>query len=374
MISTCPKCCTSYADPELAFCFADGTPLVEVEPGGEQWSEGARLIQENSKAGGKQRRRRWWRRIALGGVTTVLLAMVFTKSFSVETTAPPPPPLQYPSLPQGLLLPAEPASEAASPLPSPSDFPSPSPSPSLSTLSPSPARPDDSSPSPSPSSTPSPSPSPSPFLLPSPTSTPPVVFYKISGRVISASGPIGGVRVRLEGSKLTATTTDTNGYYTFSQLRAGGSYTIAPVAQMSFSPTSRSFNDLRRDESADFVALVKPREETQIPTPKTECSDSDKERIAANLISSFAAQWRRKIEQERSRIIAATFGVEVQSAVATLGPIEFQSTFTKCSAAVVTARYTWQVKADLPQGVKTVTVPGVKRFACGKVFGPWICN
>jgi hypothetical protein len=180
--------------------------------------------------------------------------------------------------------------------------------------------------------------------------------------------------MRLEGSKLTSTTTDANGYYSFSQLLAGGSYIITPVAQTSVNPTSRSFSNLRRDESADFVAAVKPREEIQIPTPREECSYADTERIGANLIASFGPQWRRRIEQERSQIIVATFG-DVQSAVATLVSLEFQPTFTNCSAAVITARYAWQVKADLPQGLKTVTVPRVRRFRCGKLPGGiWVCN
>jgi hypothetical protein len=181
--------------------------------------------------------------------------------------------------------------------------------------------------------------------------------------------------MRLEGSKLTSTTTDANGYYTFSQLIAGGSYTITPVAQTSFSPTSRPFNNLRQDESADFVALVKPREETQTPTPSAECSDFDKERLAANLIATFGPQWRRNIEQEeRSRIIATAFGGEVKTAVATLGPFGFRSVVPTCSTAIITARYVWQVKADLPQGVKAVIVPGAKTFICGKGFGGWTCG
>ena len=192
---------------------------------------------------------------------------------------------------------------------------------------------------------------------------------------MSASGPIGGVKMRLEGSKLTSTTTDANGYYSFGQLISGGSYIITPVAQTSVSPTSRSFSDLRRDESADFVATVKPREETQSPPPREECSDFDKERIVANLIASFAPQWRRNIEQEEhSRVIAMAFGREVQTAVATLGPFGFRSAVPTCSTAIITARYVWQVKADLPQGVKAVTVQKVKRFVCGKVFGAWVCN
>src|SRR6185503_419457 len=131
MIRTCPKCRAYYADADLAFCFADGMPLVDVDPNGEQWSEGSRVIQENATAGRKQIRRRWWRRIVLATLTTVLLAMAVTKSFTVETTKPrlkdpSRPQLQNQSAPPGLFLPEEPASDAATPLPStsPSDFPS----------------------------------------------------------------------------------------------------------------------------------------------------------------------------------------------------------------------------------------------------------
>ena len=189
-----------------------------------------------------------------------------------------------------------------------------------------------------------------------------------------AGQPINGVRVRLEGSMLTTTTTDANGHYTFSSLRAGGSYTITPQAKTSFTPASRSFNDLRRDESADFVAAAKQKEDTQATTPASECSDSERERIGAGLITSFAAQWRSTIDRERSKILATTVGADVKTAVATLGRIEFRPTITTCSAAFITATYEWQVKADLPQGPKAVTVPRVKRFVCGNGgYAGWFC-
>jgi len=196
--------------------------------------------------------------------------------------------------------------------------------------------------------------------------------YKISGRVMSASQPLSGVKVILEGSMLTSTTTDADGSYTFTKLRAGGTYTITPRAKASFSPPSRSFNNLRRDESADFVGPAK-REEKETPTT-TECSDSEKQRVGASLIAKFAAQWRRTIERDRARIIAATVGVDNRNAEARLGEIEFRPAFTRCSSAVITASYAWEVKVDLAQGVKAVTVPKVKRFACGKVLGAWVCN
>lgn len=189
-----------------------------------------------------------------------------------------------------------------------------------------------------------------------------------------AGRPINGVKVRLEGSVLTTTTTDANGNYTFSTLRAGGNYTITPQAQTSFSPASRSFDDLRRDESADFVAVAKQKEDTQTQTPRSECSDSERERIGAGLVASYGARWRSAIDRERSQIIAATVGVDVKTAVATLGRIEFRPAVAMCSAAVITAKYEWQVKADLPQGFKAVTVPRVKRFVCGnRGLAGWSC-
>jgi hypothetical protein len=204
MIRTCPKCGAYYADVQLAFCFADGAPLVDVDPSSEQWREGSRSVQDKTAQLRKQRWWRVWRTLALSGLTTVLLATVFTRSFTVETTAPPPVTISW------------------------------------------------------------------------------------------SRGPV--------------------------------------------------------------------------------CSDSDRERIGANLVATFARQWRRAIERERPQIVATAFGSDIQNAVATLGTIEFQPTLRKCSAAVIAARYAWQVKADLPQGVKAASVPRVKRFACRKVPGEWICN
>ena len=76
MIRTCPKCGDYYADASLAFCLADGTPLVDVEPLGENWSEGARVIEEKGNALRKQKRRLKWRRFMLSAMTTLIVVMV----------------------------------------------------------------------------------------------------------------------------------------------------------------------------------------------------------------------------------------------------------------------------------------------------------
>ena len=114
----------------------------------------------------------------------------------------------------------------------------------------------------------------------------PQEVYKISGRVTSATQPLAGVKVKLEGSKLTSVTTDIDGNYTFADLRAGGSYTITPQAFTSFKPPSRFFDNLRRNEVADFLGS----------TPPPECSETEKERILSSLIARFGELWRRNIE------------------------------------------------------------------------------
>jgi hypothetical protein len=197
--------------------------------------------------------------------------------------------------------------------------------------------------------------------------------HRINGRVTDEWGPLAGVKIALEGSRLTSTTTDTNGNYIFSDLRADGSYTITPKTQRKFKPPSRSFSNLAHDASADFLGLG-PRDQTSTTTTTPDCSETEKEGIGAKLVANFREAWRRNIERERSRIIAETVKMDVKNTVANLGPIEFQPMVTKCSAVLVTARYSWQVKADLPQGLKVVDVPKVKRFACARVLGAWVCN
>jgi len=484
---TCPKCGAYYSDVQLAFCLADGTPLADVSPHSEKWSNGSRTIEEKAKRLRNQKRKLMRRWILVGAMTTLTLTMAVANSFTVETTTPrDKPPIPVPSASSSL-----PVSQS---LPESAFWPTP--------------------PSPSASPSPSLSVSPSPTLvhkisgrvmsagqpiggikimlegsLPTSTTTdangnyvfsnlrdggrytitpggkmnfmppsrsfnnlredgsadfsvPPEVYkisgrvmsagqpidgvqimltgaktastrtnasgnftfnelqvggnytitpgvkmnftpasrsfnnlrqneaadfsvpleaYKISGRVMSATQPLAGVKVRLEGLKLTSVTTDVDGNYTFADLSAGGSYTITPQASTSFKPASRSFDNLRRNEVANFLGSTPPRE----------CSETEKERIGSSLIARFAELWQRNIERERSRIISEA--VDVKNAVATLERIEFQPTVTTCSAALVTARYSWQVKADLPQGLKVVNVPKVKRFSCTNLLGGWRC-
>lgn len=73
MLRTCPRCGDFYADASLLFCLADGTPLVDVDPHGESWTEGARVVEEKERALRRRTRRLRLRRALL--ITTTMLIM-----------------------------------------------------------------------------------------------------------------------------------------------------------------------------------------------------------------------------------------------------------------------------------------------------------
>jgi hypothetical protein len=101
-----------------------------------------------------------------------------------------------------------------------------------------------------------------------------------------------------------------------------------------------------------------------------ECSDADKGRERQVIMERFGPMWRRKIEAERQKVITenAPQGVPAE---ASLGPIEYQSTFLRnCTASFFTARYVWQITSAV--GNKRVSKE--KRFACAKLGGIWLCN
>lgn len=95
---------------------------------------------------------------------------------------------------------------------------------------------------------------------------------------MDGSQPLGGLKITIAGSKLTSTTTNANGNYSFSDLRSGGSYTITPRGEMNFTPPNRSFDNLRQDETADFTGNVRRDSES-------ECQD-DKV-IVKRIVSAF---------------------------------------------------------------------------------------
>ena len=78
--------------------------------------------------------------------------------------------------------------------------------------------------------------------------------HGISGRVSHANDAgMAGVGVTLSGAQAGSAVTDAQGNYSFTNLPAGGSYTIAVALQHhSFTPASRSFDDLGADARALF--------------------------------------------------------------------------------------------------------------------------
>jgi Carboxypeptidase regulatory-like domain len=70
---------------------------------------------------------------------------------------------------------------------------------------------------------------------------------KPSGEVLA------GVTIVLSGSQIEATTSGTDGAYSFT-VNAGGNYTLAASkANYALSPQSQTFNDLGADQTADFM-------------------------------------------------------------------------------------------------------------------------
>jgi hypothetical protein len=76
MMRICPKCGTYYAADSLAFCRADGAPLVNVEPNSKNWSEGKRVVEEQTKTLRKQTRRVKLRRILTMSMSMTMITMV----------------------------------------------------------------------------------------------------------------------------------------------------------------------------------------------------------------------------------------------------------------------------------------------------------
>lgn len=185
----------------------------------------------------------------------------------------------------------------------------------------------------------------------------PPEVYKISGRVMEEGKPLAGVNIMLEGARTDSMTTDANGYYTFRELPAGGRYTVTPRARMNFTPPSHSFRNLARDESADFSGLV-----------EQECTNADKAREEKTIIDRYGPAWRRQVERDPPKIKGDALPPGEQRA--TLGPFEYQSTFRGCTAALITARYVWEVTRPR----ETTRIPGERKFDCSKVVGNWECN
>src|SRR5262249_41434200 len=85
-------------------------------------------------------------------------------------------------------------------------------------------------------------------------STRPSIF----GKITTAPGAgFNGVNVALTGGQRPPVVTANNGIYQFSELAAGGDYTVTPsLPGYVFNPARRSFTNLNGDQRADFSAVA----------------------------------------------------------------------------------------------------------------------
>src|SRR6266516_1298300 len=83
-------------------------------------------------------------------------------------------------------------------------------------------------------------------------------LYAISGRTIDGMGNgVGGVTVNLSGSRSASTTTDSSGAFSFSELPAGGNYTLTPVATAFYAFAAQAFTNLSANQSQNFTGTVR---------------------------------------------------------------------------------------------------------------------
>jgi hypothetical protein len=79
--------------------------------------------------------------------------------------------------------------------------------------------------------------------------------YSISGVIRVNGTPLSGVMVSITGEKTSSITTESDGTYAFTDLSAGGNYTISPVkTNYSFTPVNAVFNNLQENKTQDFTA------------------------------------------------------------------------------------------------------------------------
>jgi inhibitor of cysteine peptidase len=82
------------------------------------------------------------------------------------------------------------------------------------------------------------------------------LFYTISGQLVSADGfALGGVSVSLSGSKTATVTSNSQGFFLFTDVPRGGSYTVTPgpTVGYTFSPASKSFSNLTSDQGGFYT-------------------------------------------------------------------------------------------------------------------------
>lgn len=328
-MSICPKCGDYYADDLLAFCPADGMPLASVAPHDEFWDAGLRAVAEKEKALRIRTRKLRWRR-AWRVLTTTLVATMVVCVVTVN----------------GLIY-LTPEPEETSPAAAPETTPTQAPTPTTATTD---------SATPTPDGAVTTRTELSPTTDPTTATTPEVITTASVSEPRDDDTPTPTPTPTTEPTiRETATPTP--------PITPTPTPTPTPKPVVTTTPTTtRTPNPL--------IATVTPTER-----PPSECSAADRNREREIIIGAYSGAWRRRIEEDRRKIIAAHTTDGASGVEAGLGEIEYQSVFLEpCTTAFVTARYTWQVRSNVNGTVRVVPVTKSKRFGCVKLGGAWRCS
>jgi uncharacterized repeat protein (TIGR01451 family) len=374
MMRICPKCGDYYADASLAFCLADGAPLMNVAPTGKSWREGARVLEKKENTLKRQKRNLKWRRIALSAMlaATMVVCVVAANSFiyieSTQRKNPLPGPSTQAIVPDVL---------TAVTLPTQRE-PIATPTPILTPDTTIPVKKID-----------TPPPTPSADLVLANSDSPDLVApggelaYTIT---ITNNGPSAAQSIMVTdnlpstvkfvncaanrggvckgvGNKRTIffASLDKGALATITlHTTASNSLTNGATIENTASVTSNTSDPRAGNNSDNEIATVR------IAAPV--CSDKDESR-EGEIIKRV---WSGIILSDRSKIIREYFPVDLQGVNAGFRVIEYQTTFSKpCQAAVVTVKYEWHITAPL---IKTRPIQKERKFNCAKNGGTWLCQ
>ncbi len=120
---------------------------------------------------------------------------------------------------------------------------------------------------------------------------------------------------------------------------------------------------------------------TPTPSPPPKCTAADKSRERKAIIDKYGAEWQRKIEADRQKVIAENVPRGAKNAVAAPSQLKYETTFTEnCAAVSVTARYEWLITARVdgtptsPPVSYEKRLDGRSKFRCVKSGGAWLCR
>jgi hypothetical protein len=323
MMRICPKCSGYSADDSLAFCLADGTPLIGVDPNSETWSEGSRALKEKENGLRKRKRKMKWRLVLMSGMTVLIATMVVSRSVTVETVP------AKETVPKKTGLTITPISDS---------HPVATPSPKVDIK----------------------------VDTKSPATEIRVVNTNVNTNTNthSKSNPVSDVKANGNAN------THVN-----PQSSVNANTNVNPHSNAN----TNSNTNINSHTNVNTNTNVNPHSNVNSNTNSNtnvnaDCSEADRSRAKKTILDRFSASWRRRIEGERPGIIAryARAGIETD---ASLSPIDFQTTvFKECMTALVTARYMWQIRTNSPGAPpKVLTVGKEKRFTCGRMGGTWLC-